>query len=300
MARRGARPGDWKTKPMPEPRATIRVRRVFSHEDMARLREGLLPEEMEDKWFVVWEGGELHLYRSWTGNHVYTVRFEPAPWGERIAEVVINADPAQVKSGDAAGQTLLWVLDVVVLGRSLRSLGARTRPPEIVLERMDITTADDDAIVNAANETVMGGGGVDGAMHRAAGPELLAACRSLPEVRPGVRCPTGEARITPAFGRLRARWVVHAVGPRYTGSAEDARLLASAVRSALDLAEEHGACGVALPAISCGIFGYPVEEAAQVAVGVVRERAWTIDRVRFALWDERAMEAWREAVARHG
>jgi O-acetyl-ADP-ribose deacetylase (regulator of RNase III) len=142
------------------------------------------------------------------------------------------------------------------------------RRVEIV--QADITALDVDAIVNAANERLLGGGGVDGAIHRAAGPELLAACRALAEVRPGVRCPTGEARMTPGF-RLKARHVIHAVGPVWRGgrSGEPA-LLAGCYRASLTLARDHGIRSVAFPAISCGIYGYPLDAAAEVAVTETR------------------------------
>lgn len=134
----------------------------------------------------------------------------------------------------------------------------------------DITTLRVDAIVNAANEWLLGGGGVDGAIHRAAGPELLEACRRIPELRTGVRCPTGEARITPAF-RLPARFVIHTVGPIWRGGngGED-QLLASCYRNALALASETGIRTIAFPAISCGAFGYPAERAADVGVREIR------------------------------
>jgi O-acetyl-ADP-ribose deacetylase (regulator of RNase III) len=134
----------------------------------------------------------------------------------------------------------------------------------------DITTLAMDAIVNAANETLLGGGGVDGAIHRAAGPALLDACRAIPQVAPGVRCPTGEARITPGFG-LPARWVIHTVGPVWRdGERGEAALLANCHRSALRLAREHGLRRVAFPAISCGVFGYPPPLAASVAIGTLQ------------------------------
>lgn len=130
----------------------------------------------------------------------------------------------------------------------------------------DITTLDVDAIVNAANTGLLGGGGVDGAIHRAAGPELLAACRALPEVRPGVRCPTGEARITPGF-RLKARYVIHTAGPVWRGGGRNEReLLASCYRNSLALARDHRVQSIAFPAISCGIYGFPIDEAAHIAV----------------------------------
>ncbi len=135
----------------------------------------------------------------------------------------------------------------------------------------DITELPVDAIVNAANETLLDGGGVDGAIHRAAGPRLLTACRALPEVRPGVRCPTGEARITPGFN-LPARHVIHTVGPVWQGgTGNEAELLARCYTQALVLAGHHGLASVAFPAISCGVFGYPVDQAAQIAVSTIRQ-----------------------------
>ena len=135
----------------------------------------------------------------------------------------------------------------------------------------DITVLDVDAIVNAANELMLGGGGVDGAIHRAAGSELIEACRAVPEVRPGVRCPTGESRITPGF-RLPARYVIHTVGPVWRGGQSgEAGLLASCYSSALTLARDHGARTVAFPAISSGIYGYPPAAAADVAVAAIRD-----------------------------
>jgi O-acetyl-ADP-ribose deacetylase (regulator of RNase III) len=164
----------------------------------------------------------------------------------------------------------------------------------ITAEKGDITLAAVDAIVNAANERMLGGGGVDGAIHRAAGPQLVKACRQVPEVRPGVRCPTGEARITPGFA-LAARHVIHTVGPVYRGQPRDAALLASAYRSSLELAQSLRT--IAFPAISCGAFGYPLDEAARVAVGVARERDWSLVEIRFVLFSDEVLAAWRRALA---
>lgn len=134
----------------------------------------------------------------------------------------------------------------------------------------DITKLAVDAIVNAANEGMLGGGGVDGAIHRAAGRELFEACLRAPEARPGVRCPTGEARITPGF-RLPAKWVIHTAGPVWRGGGRgEADKLAACYRNTLALAEENGCRSVAFPCISTGVYGYPVEEAAEVAVREVR------------------------------
>ena len=135
----------------------------------------------------------------------------------------------------------------------------------------DITTLAVDAIVNAANQVMLGGGGVDGAIHRAAGPELYKACLKVPEVRPGVRCPTGEARITPGF-KLPAKYVIHTVGPVYRdGLHGEPEKLAACYRNSLALAAENGCKSIAFPCISTGIYGYPIEDAAKIAVREVEE-----------------------------
>lgn len=162
----------------------------------------------------------------------------------------------------------------------------------LVLDLGDITRAQTDAIVNAANEWMLGGGGVDGAIHRAAGGELVAACKKEPEVRPGVRCPTGEARITPGF-KLPAKHVIHTVGPIYESAAKSAPLLASAYRSSLELAKKNGLRSVSFPAISCGVFGYPLDEGAAVAIETCRESAAPpIAEVRFVLFSQDVFDAW--------
>ncbi|HEY2622193.1 MAG TPA: O-acetyl-ADP-ribose deacetylase [Dyella sp.] len=147
----------------------------------------------------------------------------------------------------------------------------------------DITRLDVDAIVNAANTSLLGGGGVDGAIHRAAGPALLEACRRLPQVQPGVRCPTGEARLTPGF-HLPARYIIHTVGPVWHGGSHDeAALLASCYRDSMALAIEHAVQSIAFPAISCGIYGYPPELAAAVALRSLREAQTGIAPIRVLL-----------------
>ena len=130
----------------------------------------------------------------------------------------------------------------------------------------DITTLAVDAIVNAANELMLGGGGVDGAIHDAAGEELFNACLKVPEVRPGVRCPTGEARITSGF-RLPAKFVIHTVGPVYSGGQRgEPEKLAACYRNSLALAAENGCRTIAFPCISTGVYGYPLEDAAKIAI----------------------------------
>lgn len=147
----------------------------------------------------------------------------------------------------------------------------------------DITRLDVDAIVNAANSSLLGGGGVDGAIHRAAGPALLEACRTLPQVQAGVRCPTGEARLTPGFN-LPARYVIHTVGPVWRGGSHDeARLLARCYEQSMALALDHAVQSIAFPAISCGIYGYPPERAAPVALRSLRDAQKDIAPIRVLL-----------------
>jgi O-acetyl-ADP-ribose deacetylase (regulator of RNase III) len=167
---------------------------------------------------------------------------------------------------------------------------------EVVLD--DITTLEVDAIVNAANEALLGGGGVDGAIHRAAGPGLLAECRSLPEVHAGVRCPTGEARITGGHA-LPARHVIHTVGPVWRGGEQgEARRLASCYGSCLQLAESHDLRSIAFPAISCGVYGYPPERAAAIAVDAVK--TWPgvrLERVLFCCFDRTMARRYDDLLA---
>jgi len=155
------------------------------------------------------------------------------------------------------------------------------------MTRGDITRLDVDAVVTAANDRLAGGGGVDGAIHRAAGPELLQACRTIGG------CPTGDARITPGF-KLKAKWVIHAVGPVWYGGARNERqLLASAYRRSLELAREKECTSIAFPAISCGVFGFPIPAACSIAVRTVND--FLEDhamRIVFSVFDDEVHDAY--------
>jgi O-acetyl-ADP-ribose deacetylase len=164
---------------------------------------------------------------------------------------------------------------------------------EIEVLRSDITKLDVDAIVNAANTTLLGGGGVDGAIHRAAGTELLAECRAIGGCRPG------EARITRGY-HLPARFVIHTVGPVWRGGQRgEPGTLANCYRNSLQLAVENEIKTIAFPAISCGAYGYPIPEAAQIALKATRDFLATddsIDKVAFVLWGEDIYDAYRQLL----
>ncbi|MFI6333821.1 O-acetyl-ADP-ribose deacetylase [Streptomyces sp. NPDC050535] len=165
----------------------------------------------------------------------------------------------------------------------------------ITLVRGDITRQSVDAVVNAANSSLLGGGGVDGAIHRRGGPAILAECRELRASHYGKGLATGQAVATTA-GELDARWVIHTVGPVWQGPDSDPAPLASCYRQSLRVADELGARTVAFPAISTGVFRWPTEDAARVAVETVREARTTVEEVRFVLFDERAYDAFAEQV----
>jgi O-acetyl-ADP-ribose deacetylase (regulator of RNase III) len=167
--------------------------------------------------------------------------------------------------------------------------------PRITLARGDITEQNVDAVVNAANSSLLGGGGVDGAIHAKGGPAILEACKEVRRTRFPDGFPTGQAVATTA-GELPSRWVIHTVGPVYDRVDEPARLLAACHAEALRVADELGAKTVAFPAISTGVFGYPVEEAASVAVDAVRGARTSVDEVLFVLFDDEAFDAFHRAL----
>lgn len=167
--------------------------------------------------------------------------------------------------------------------------------PTITLAKGDITRESADAIVNAANSSLLGGGGVDGAIHRHGGPAILEDCRKLRASHYGKGLPTGQAVATTA-GNLDARWVIHTVGPVWSASEDRSELLASCYRESLRIADELGARTVAFPAISTGIYGWPIDDGARIAVETARAAETAVEEVRFVLFDEKAYEAFARQV----
>lgn len=167
---------------------------------------------------------------------------------------------------------------------------------DISLVRGDITDQRVDAIVNAANSSLLGGGGVDGAIHRRGGPEILAACRALRASRYGRGLPVGQAVATTA-GRLDARWVIHTVGPVWSATEDRSDQLASCYRESLRVADELGATSVAFPAISTGVYRWPLDDGARIALTTARTTPTSVTDIRFVLFDTAAHEAFAQALA---
>ena len=164
----------------------------------------------------------------------------------------------------------------------------------IRIETGDLTRCSDDAIVNAANPIMLGGGGVDGAIHAAAGPQLRAACEQIPAID-GIRCPTGGAHITPAF-KLPCRFVIHTVGPRYQIDSDPERLLHNAYTNSLHCAQKNNLRSIAFPAISCGVYGYPADEAASIALNACQHAQWQHIEIRFVLFTQALTQIWQNAL----
>ncbi len=168
---------------------------------------------------------------------------------------------------------------------------------QIKIIRADITTLEVDAVVNAANSTLLGGGGVDGAIHRAGGPEILTACRELRATSLPDGLPAGQAVATTA-GRLPARWVIHTVGPVYAKTIDKSEILADCYRNSLQVADEIGAKSVAFPTISAGVYGWPMDSATQIAVDTVRQSATDVERVLLVAFSQDALDGYQRALAK--
>ena len=283
---------------------------------MERIRLGYIPHIMEEKWFIFVEEDRLFAHRSWTGLGVYEATFAPVDDGYVIESAVVTGNRSEYKR--SSDQDESQILEVLIAGHLLgQSLSESqlaeksphlrwelsvpnipkeaflpqvvdTSGPDLNLYMGDITALPVDAIVNAANSSLLGGGGVDGAIHRVAGPELLEYCRTLGG------CETGQAKITPGFD-LPAAWVIHTVGPVWRGGNQsEPELLASCYRESLARADEVGADTVAFPGISTGVYGYPIEAAAAIAVETVRATPTDVDEVIFVAFNQETFDAYAE------
>ena len=311
-----ARRGDWEAHPLTTPESIPPPTRIWTPEELDRIREGYIPHMMEEKWFIFMEGNRLFAHRSWTGLGVYEATFTPVDAGYVIESVVVTGDRSEYERRSDQDESL--ILEMLITGHLLDEspsapppadldahlrweLAVPTFPedaflpqvvetvcPELNLYIGDITELDVDAIVNAANSTLLGGGGVDGAIHRAAGPELVEYCRTLGD------CETGQAKITPGFN-LAARWVIHTVGPRWHGGTHgEPELLASCYRESLARADEVGAETIAFPAISTGVYGYPIEAAAAIAVESVHSTPTDVSEVIVVAFDQATYDAYAD------
>ncbi len=282
--------GQWKNEPLVDSVPIPAPERLWTDDEMSRIRVGLLPVSMDDKWFMFMEHDLLHLHRSWTGHGIYEAQFVRDDDGYRITLAVVTSDGERYRRSSDATESAL--LERLIASLLLDEPDTSPWPvddrhgPKLSMVMGDITTEQVDAIVNAANSSLLGGGGLDGAIHRAAGPELVQHCRNLGG------CKTGEAKITPGFN-LDAQWIIHTVGPVWRGGINgEADLLASCYRESLARADEVEAKRVAFPAIATGIFGYPIEAAARIAVATVTTTDTKVSEVRFVVFDQDTWDAY--------
>ena len=290
MQKKVATKTDWKTLEMPEAHEYFKLERKISREELNNLRYGHIPHEMEDKWFSYMDENTLYAHRSWTGYCIFIIEINEETG---IHEVTVNRDTDQYRC-NSINEDIKTVNDLLDWWSEPRRERGLVESG-IHVKQCDITALECDAIVNAANKSLLGGGGVDGAIHRAAGPELLNECRTLND------CKTGEAKITKGY-RLPAKYVIHTVGPIYSGNDSDARLLAACYRNSLDLAKENNLHSIAFPAISTGVYGYPLADATMVAVGAVkdwmnRNNDYAMD-ITFCCFDQRTSDIYNRELKR--
>ena len=278
---------------------------LLSRDEMQAIATGYRPVDMIDKWLAFMEDDRLFLHRSWTGDGIYEARFaakqtEVTPGGETsfvVTSAIVESDPRRYDPGGIdpiKERDLLRDLIIHVSGEPMPiSLPVvLSTGPTLQAVLSDITDQEVDAIVNAANTRLVGGSGVNGAIHHAAGPRLLAHCKTLRG------CPVGRARITPGY-RLDARWVIHTVGPQWRGGTQgEPVLLESCYRESLARADEVDAQSVAFPALATGAHGYPLKEAARIAVETVRATPTNVRTIRFVCFDRPTLRAFQSAIDR--
>jgi O-acetyl-ADP-ribose deacetylase len=285
--------------PLSKPQAIPPPARRWSDAEWRRIQLGHRSGEMEDKWNAFVDGRRLFFHRSWTGYGIYEADFAPdgEDWVMTAARVTGDRD-VYARSTDGYETLMLEALiDGKLLGRWPEDFQERLnnlpKKPRIEAVLGDITKEPVEAIVNAANESLRGGGGVDGAIHRAAGPRLAEAGAAIAPCRPG------EAKATPAFDLgPPITHVIHTVGPVWHGGGRgEAQVLESCYRRCLEVADELGVRSIAFPAISTGVYGYPREQAADVAVRTLRTAVTNVEVVRLVAFDEATYQLYRSRLA---
>ena len=289
---------DWNdVTPIRRPEPIPPPQMLLSNAEMQEIATGYVPMDMNDKWFAFMEHDCLYLHRSWTGLGIYEVTFAAKETGFMITSARVESNPESYKRDSAMGECeRLRDLITHVSGEPMPPLMPILIQSKPRLDAVlgDITAERVDAIVNPASVSLLGGGGVDAAIHRAAGPELWACCQTLGG------CELGRAKILPGF-RLATRWVIHVVGPRWRGGGHgEPVLLESCYRESIARADEVGAESVAFPAIATGAHGYPIAAAAEIAVNTVQCTPTKVREIRFVCFDVPTLKAFERALSRIG
>ena len=280
--------------PIREPVAIPPPNMLISREEMRAIAMGYAPMGMADRWLAFMEDDRLFFHRSWTGHGIYEATFVATEPGFVMISACVESDPACYRPDPDLIEECDLLRDLIVLVSGeptpLLSQTIMSRIPTLEAVLGDITDQDVDAIVNTANRLLADGDGINGAIHRAAGPELLRHCRALGG------CDIGRAVVTPGF-RLAARWVIHTVAPKWTGGTRgEPVLLESCCRESLACADEVGAERVTFPAIATGARGYPLEAAARIAVDAVRSASTKVRTIRFVCFDPQTLHAFQSAI----
>ena len=266
---------------------------LLSQGEMRRIALGYQPV-FDDRWLAFMEDDRLFLHRSWTGHGIYEATFAATETGFVMISACVEGDPARhrpdldlIEECDFLREMIVYVAGEPT---PLLSRTSMSRIPTLEAVLGDITAQDVDAIVNTANRHLADGDGINGAIHRAAGPELLRHCQALGG------CDIGRAVVTPGF-RLEAQWIIHTVAPKWTGGTSgEPVLLESCYLESLARADEVGAESVVFPAIATGARGYPLEAAATSAVDAVRSASTKMRTVRFVCFDRQTLHAFQSAI----